>query len=50
VADNSFKTFDELVTWAAWQIIEGITAGKPIRQVIYSILMVARQAKIGEKP
>ncbi len=47
MSDNSFKTFDELVTWATWQIVEAITTGKPLRAAVYAVLMVARNTKIG---
>ena len=42
MGDGSFKTFDELVTWATWEIITAITTGKPLRQTVYGILMAAR--------
>jgi hypothetical protein len=42
VGDGSFKTFDELVTWATWEIITAFTSGNPLRQTVYGILMAAR--------
>lgn len=36
-------TFDELVKWACWVIVEGMTQGKPLRSSVYSVLDVARQ-------
>lgn len=38
---QSPKNFDELVTWATWRVVEGITKGEPLRSVMYSVLMGA---------
>lgn len=38
---QSPKNFDELVTWATWQVVEGITKGEPLRSVMYNVLMGA---------
>ena len=37
------KTFDQLVTFVTWMIIEGITTGEPLRVVVYRALSLARQ-------
>jgi hypothetical protein len=36
-------SFDDLCKWACWQVVESMTAGKPLRSAISSILTVARQ-------
>ena len=38
---ESPKNFDELVSWATWQVVEGITKGEPLRSVMYGVLMSA---------
>jgi len=40
------RTFDELVSWATWEIIESITKGKPLRSTVWGILEVARRFKM----
>lgn len=37
------RDFNELVSWATWQAIEGITKGEPLRNVMHGILMGAVQ-------
>ena len=41
--DKSPKDFNELVTWATWQAMEGITKGEPLRRVMFGILSGAAQ-------
>jgi hypothetical protein len=43
------KTYDELVTWATWQVIEGIATGKSLRSVLYSVLEAVRRWAPEEK-
>lgn len=31
-------TFNELVDWCAWQVMEGLLQGKPLRSVIYTVV------------
>lgn len=40
---NKQDTFQELVSWATWFIIEGITKGDPLRGLVFHVLEVARQ-------
>lgn len=35
------KNFEELVSWATWQVIEGLTQGKPLRSTMFSVLQVS---------
>lgn len=37
------KTFDELVTWATWELISNLTKGEPLRATMYRILSVVRE-------
>lgn len=37
------KNFNELVTWATWEVIEGLTKGEPLRQVMYKALWASLQ-------
>lgn len=32
------KDFRELVTWAVWQVIEGVTKGQPLERVMTGVL------------
>jgi len=45
---------DDLVAWAAWRVVEGITAGIAIKTIMHEILMSATKwkppAKKGKKP
>lgn len=43
--NDKWDDFDELLTWATWQIIESLTKGGSIRSVMQNILSVAHQAK-----
>lgn len=36
-------TFDELCKWACWEVVQALTAGKPLRSAMHPILNVARQ-------
>lgn len=38
---NKPSDFNELVTWATWQVIEGITKGTPVRDVVSCVLQRA---------
>ena len=37
------KDFNELVTWATWEIVQGITSGKPLRSVVFGVLSASIQ-------
>jgi len=35
------RNFDEVVSWATWQVIEGMTKGQPLRHVMHGVLQGA---------
>ena len=35
------RDFNELVSWATWQVIEGMTKGAPLRSVMHGVLQGA---------
>lgn len=35
------RDFNELVSWATWQVIEGMTKGQPLRSVMHGVLQGA---------
>lgn len=35
---NEPRDFNELVSWATWQVIEGMTRGEPLKKVIHYVL------------
>ncbi len=37
------KDFNALVTWATWEVIQGITKGQPLRSIMYGVLQDALQ-------
>jgi len=39
---SDFKTFNELVSWATWHVLEGLTKGTPLRSLIHDVLSLAR--------
>lgn len=41
--NNDIDTFDKLVTWATWQVIEGFTRGEKLRSIVYGITQYAIQ-------
>lgn len=53
---EDLNTFDDLVTWATWHVIEGLTRGTPMRSLMHGVLMAAvgwhadRSKKPGSKP
>jgi hypothetical protein len=36
--------FQELVTWATWRMMEGLTQGTPLRELVFQILVAARNS------
>ncbi len=42
---GKWDDFSELVTWATWKVIKGITSGEDLRSVLFNILRVAREAQ-----
>lgn len=52
--NEELNTFDKLVKWATWQIIEGITTGQKLRTVVngivqYTIQWAKEQEEIKKK-
>lgn len=43
--DKEPADFQELVSWACWQIVEGLTRGVALRSTVMGILQYARQWK-----
>jgi hypothetical protein len=46
---NEPKDFKELVTWATWKVISGITCGEKLESVLHYVLVYARQWQPKEK-
>lgn len=42
--DDPFETgnFNDLVTWATWQVMEGIAKGEPLRSVMFQLISAIR--------
>ena len=40
--DKEPADFSELVSWACWQVIEGMTQGESLRAVLFGVLTYAR--------
>lgn len=38
---TSPRDMSELATWAAWEVIEGVTRGIPLQRVMYGVLVSA---------
>jgi hypothetical protein len=43
--DREPADFQELVSWACWKFIEGLTKGEPLRVTVFGILDYARRWK-----
>ena len=43
--DDRLKTFDDLVSWATWRVIEGITKGESLYSIMFGIVDYARRWK-----
>lgn len=37
------KTFAELVSWACWEVIKGLTTGVPLERIMFGVLQYARR-------
>jgi hypothetical protein len=46
---DEFKSFEALVTWATWFVVEEITRGKPLRSALFHVLSVALEWKPEQK-
>lgn len=42
---NEMKDFNDLVSWATWHVLEGLTQGQPLRSLIFSVIEYARRWK-----
>jgi len=40
---NELKTFQDLVSWATWHVIEGLTKGEALRSLIFHVVDMARR-------
>jgi len=41
--DIKDMTFDEIVSWAEWNVISGLCKGESLRSIIYGIVTVLAQ-------
>lgn len=48
--NHDWDSFDELLTWACWYLMESITRGEPLRRSMHHLLDVARRAKFKPRP
>lgn len=52
--NDDLKTFQDLVTWATWHVLEGLTKGVALRKLIGDVVDFARrwepEASTGDKP
>jgi len=44
------KDFRELVTWATWHVIAGITKGEPLHSLMFAVIEYARRWKPPQEP
>lgn len=42
---HEWEDFQALVTWATWEVLEGLTKGEPLRSLVFRILNAARTAE-----
>jgi hypothetical protein len=42
---HKWDSFDALVTWATWEVIQGLTKGEPLKSLVFRILHAARTAE-----
>jgi len=42
---DEWDSFDDLLTWACWHLMESFTRGTALRSAMHHILNVARRAK-----
>lgn len=42
---HKWDSFDQLVTWATWEVLQGLTKGEPLRTLVFRILNAARMAQ-----
>ena len=42
-------TFQELVDWATWEIVQAIVKGQSLRSAVFTVIEVARRAKLKEQ-
>lgn len=44
------KTFPELVSWACWEVIKGLTTGVPLERIMFGVLQYARRWSPAQAP
>lgn len=42
---HKWDDFQALVTWATWEIMQGLTKGEALRSLVFRVLAAARQAE-----
>jgi hypothetical protein len=47
--ENKWDDFQSLVTWATWEIMQGITKGEPLRSLVFRVLAAARIAEFKDQ-
>jgi hypothetical protein len=46
--EHKWDDFQALVTWATWEIMQGLTKGEPLRSLVFRVLSAARTAQFRE--
>lgn len=47
---NEPKTYPELVSWACWEVIKGLTTGVPLERIMFGVLQYARRWSPAQAP
>lgn len=47
--NNEIETFDDLLTWACWYLMESFTRGESLRRSMHHIVQVARSTELKNK-
>jgi len=50
MSTNDPKTFNELVAWACWEVIKGITRGESLNRTMHGVIDYARRWTPEPKP
>ncbi|MPT55021.1 hypothetical protein [Delftia sp.] len=46
---EEWDSFNDLVTWACWHLLESITSGRPLRGAVHHVIEMARRAKFKQR-
>lgn len=46
---SEWESWDELLTWACWHVMDAITRGRALRSAVNDVLTVTRSAKFKDK-